>query len=145
MDNQFKNMMDLLNNPMFQQGANEYFKMAQQQGLEAAKKFWGSSINTKATASEFPDAQQMLDRMIDFSSAMGFVPLGKFEELQKAYDKLQAENQLLRDTLRDLQQTFAAENGAKAQEAWQSVVDKQLEMSREVTKSFFEALKQTPK
>ncbi len=145
MDAQIKMMMDLLNNPMFQQGANEYFKIVQQQGMEAAKKFWGSSINTSASASAFPDAQQMFDRMADFSSAMGFVPLGKYEELQKDYDKLRAENQLLRDTIRDLQQTFATENSAKAQEAWQSVVDKQLEMSREVTKSFFEALKQPPK
>ena len=133
--------MDLLNNPLFQQGANEYFKLMQQQGTEAAKKFWGSSASTTA----FPDAQQMLDRMADFTSAMGFVPLGKYEELQKENDKLRSENKLLRDTIASLQQTFAAENGAKAQEAWQSVVDKQLEMSREVTKSFFEALKQPPK
>jgi len=141
MDAQTKMMMDLLNNPLFQQGASEYFKLAQQQGIEAAKKFWGTS----ATASAFPDAQQMFERMADFSSAMGFVPMGKFEGLQKENDKLRGENQLLRDTIRDLQQTFAAENGAKAQEAWQSVVDKQLEMSREVTKSFFEALKHPPK
>jgi hypothetical protein len=141
MDNQFKNMTDLFNNPMFQQGANEYFKLMQQQGMEAAKKFWGSS----ASASAFPDAQQMFDQMAEFSKAMGFVPMGKYEELQKEQDKLRAENQLLRDTIRDLQQTFATENGVKAQEAWQSVVDKQLEMSREVTKSFFEALKQPPK
>jgi hypothetical protein len=140
MDAQTKMMMDLLNNPLFQQGASEYFKLAQQQGMEAAKKFWGTS----ATASTFPDAQQMFDRMADFSSAMGFMPLGKYEELKKENDKLRAENQLLRDTIRDLQQTFATENGAKAQEAWQTVVDKQLEMSREVTKSFFEALKQPP-
>ena len=141
MDAQTKMMMDLLNNPLFQQGANEYFKLMQQQGMEAAKKFWGSSASTTA----FPDAQQMLDRMADFTSAMGFVPLGKYEELQKENDKLRSENKLLRDTIASLQQTFSAENGAKAQEAWQSVVDKQLEMSREVTKSFFEALKQPPK
>ena len=141
MDAQTKMMMDMLNNPLFQQGANEYFKLVQQQGMEAAKKFWGSSASTTA----FPDAQQMLDRMADFTSAMGFVPLGKYEELQKENDKLRSENKLLRDTIASLQQTFSAENGAKAQEAWQSVVDKQLEMSREVTKSFFEALKQPPK
>jgi hypothetical protein len=35
-----------------------------------------------------------------------------------------------------------AEHGAKAQQAWQEIVDKQLEMSREVTKSFFDVLKQ---
>jgi hypothetical protein len=141
MEAQIKMMMDLLNNPAFQQGANEYFKLLQQQGMEAASKFWGASPN----ATMFPDAAQMMERMADFYSAMGFVPLAKFEELQKEHYKLRAEDQLLRDTIRNLQQTFSAENGAKAQEAWQSVVDKQLEMSREVTKSFFEALKQPPK
>ena len=145
MDAQTKMMMDMLNNPLFQQGANEYFKLVQQQGMEAAKKFWGASSSTSATVSAFPDAQQMFDRMADFYSAVGFVPLARVEELQKETDKLRAENKLLRDTIASLQQTFAAENGAKAQEAWQSVVDKQLEMSREVTKSFFEALKQPPK
>ncbi|HEY8119436.1 MAG TPA: hypothetical protein VIE91_09370 [Methylophilaceae bacterium] len=141
MDAQTKMMMDLLNNPLFQQGASEYFKLVQQQGMEAAKKFWGNS----ATANAFPDAQQMFDRMADFSSAMGFVPLVKYEQLQKENDKLRAENQLLRDTIRDLQQSFSAENATKAQQAWQEVVDKQLEMSREITKSFFDVLKQPPK
>lgn len=141
MENQFKNMADLFNNPMFQQGANEYFKLMQQQGLESAKKFWGSSTS----ASVFPDSQQVLDQMAEFSKMMGFVPMGKYDELQKEQDKLRAENQLLRDTISELQKTFASENSIKAQEAWQSVVDKQLEMSREVTQSFFEALKQTPK
>jgi regulator of replication initiation timing len=141
MDAQTKIMMDLLNNPLFKQGATEYFKLAQQQGLDVAKKFWGNY----PAASQFPDAQQMFERMADFSSAMGFVPIGKYDELKKENEKLSAENKLLRETLRQLQETFTSENGAKAQEAWQSIVDKQLEMSREVTKSFFEALKQPPK
>lgn len=55
------------------------------------------------------------------------------------------ENQLLRDSIASLQKTFTAESGAKAQEAWQSMVDKQLELSNEITKSFFEAMKQAPK
>ena len=130
-------MMDLLNNPLFQQGASEYFKVAQQLGMEAAKKFWGVT----AASSAFPDAQQIFDRMADFYGAMGFVPVGKFEELQKENERLRAENHLLRNTILNLLHTFAAENGAKAQEAWQSVVDKQLEISHEFTKSFFDALK----
>jgi len=50
---------------------------------------------------------------------------------------------MLSDTIRELQQKFIAENGAKAQKAWQEIVDKQLDMSREVTKSFFDVLKQS--
>ncbi len=141
MDTQTKMMMDLLNNPLFQQGATQYYKLAQQQGLKAAQKFWSSS----PSANEFPDAQQMLDRMADFSSAMGFVATDKYNKLKKENEKLSSENQLLRDTLRQLQETYSAENSEKAQEAWQNVVDKQLKMSNEITKSFFEALKQPPK
>jgi hypothetical protein len=141
MDAQTKMMMDLLNNPLFQQGASEYFKLAQQQGMEAARKFWGAS----PAANVFPDAQQMFERMADFSSALGFVPLVKYEQLQQELDKVKAENQLLRNTISDLQQSFNAENAMKAQQAWQEVVDKQLEMSREITQSFFDVLKQPPK
>jgi uncharacterized protein YlxW (UPF0749 family) len=83
----------------------------------------------------------MCERMADFTSAMGFVPLAKYEELRKEVDGLKAENQLLRDTIRELQNSFMAEGGAKAQQAWQSVIDKQLEMNREVAKGFFDAFK----
>lgn len=141
MDNQTKSWLDLMNNPLFQQAASEYFKLAQLQGLEAAKQFWGNS----ASANNFPDAQQMFDRMADFTTAIGFVPLTKYEELKKENEQLRNENQLLRDSIASLQKTFTAESGAKAQEAWQSMVDKQLELSNEITKSFFEAMKQAPK
>lgn len=132
---QFKWMMDLAANPMFKQGAGEFFIKMQQEGLEAARKFWG----TTPYATTFPDAQQIMERMADFTSAMGFVPLAKYEALQKENDSLRAENRMLRDTIRDLQQSFMAEGGAKAQEAWKEVIDKQLEMNREVAKSFFDA------
>lgn len=132
---QFKWMMDLAANPMFKQGAGEFFLKMQQEGLEAARKFWG----TTPYATTFPDAQQMMERMADFTSAMGFVPLAKFEALQKENDSLKAENRMLRDTIRELQQSFMAEGGAKAQQAWKEVIDKQLEMNREVAKSFFDA------
>jgi regulator of replication initiation timing len=85
----------------------------------------------------------MMERMADFYQSLGYVPQAKYESLLKEYAALKAENQMLADTLRDLQQRFAAENSAKAQQAWQEVVDKQLEMSREVTKSFFDVLKQS--
>ena len=59
------------------------------------------------------------------------------------FTSLKTDNQMLSDSIRELQQRFIAENSAKAHQAWQEVVDKQLEMSRNVTKSFFDVLKQS--
>ena len=138
-EQQMRMMMEMFSNPMFKQGANEFLKIAQQQGLEAANKFWGISSESQA----FPSMDKMMERASEFYQTMGFVPQAKYEELMKENATLKNENQMLRDTIRDLQQRFMAENGAKAQQAWQEIVDKQLDMSREVTKSFFDVLKQS--
>jgi regulator of replication initiation timing len=138
-EQQMRMMIEMFSNPMFKNGANEFLKIAQQQGMEAANKFWGISSQNNA----FPDAGKMLERIAEFYQTLGFVTQAKYDELMKQYASLQAENQMLSDTIRELQQRFIAENGAKAQQAWQEVVDKQLEMSREVTKSFFDVLKQS--
>jgi len=138
-EQQMRMMIEMFSNPMFKQGANEFLKIAQQQGMEAANKFWGISSENQA----FPGVDKMMERMAEFYQTLGFVPQTKYDELMKQYTSLKAENQMLSDTIRELQQRFIAENSAKAQQAWQEVVDKQLEMSREVTKSFFDVLKQS--
>lgn len=137
-EQQLRMMMEMFNNPMFKQGSEQFFKIAQQQGMEAARKFWGSAFDDKA----FPNADQIMERMADFQASFGVVPLTKYEELNKENNALKVENQLLCDTLRNLQQSFIAENSNKAQQAWQDIADKQLEMSREVTKNFFDVMKQ---
>lgn len=138
-EQQMRMMIETFSNPMFKHGANEFLKIAQQQGMEAANKFWGISSESQA----FPDVDKMMGSIAEFYQALGFVPQTKLDELMQQYASLKAENQLLSDTIRELQQRFIAENSAKAQQAWQEVVDKQLEMSREVTKSFFDVLKQS--
>jgi regulator of replication initiation timing len=138
-EQQMRMMMEMFSNPMFKQGANEFLKIAQQQGIEAANKFWGISSESQA----FPGADKMMERMGDFYQNFGFVPQAKYDDLQKENTSLKNENQMLRNTLGELQQRYMAENSAKAQQAWQEIVDKQLEMSREVTKSFFDVLKQS--
>jgi hypothetical protein len=138
-EQQMRMMIEMFSNPMFKNGANEFLKIAQQQGMEAANKFWGISSEKQA----FPGVDKMMEHMAEFYQTLGFVPQIKYDELMKQYASLKAENQMLSDTIRELQQRFIAENGAKAQQAWQEVVDKQLEMSREVTKSFFDVLKQS--
>ena len=138
-EQQMRMMMEMFSNPMFKQGANEFIKIAQQQGIEAANKFWGISSQSQA----FPSADKMMEGMKDFYQNFGFVPQAKYDDLQKENVTLKNENQMLRTTLGELQQRYMAENSAKAQQAWQEIVDKQLEMSREVTKSFFDVLKQS--
>jgi regulator of replication initiation timing len=132
-------LLEMNANPMFKQGANEFLKIAQQQGIEAANKFWGISSESQA----FPGADKMMERMGDFYQNFGFVTQAKYDEVLKEMASLKNENQMLRSTLADLQQKYMAENSAKAQQAWQDIVDKQLDMSREVTQSFFDVLKQS--
>lgn len=142
-EQQMRMMMEMFSNPLFKQSANEFIKIAQQQGLEAANKFWGiSSANTNT--SPFPTPEKMFEQMGEFYQSLGFVPQAKYDELAKECSKLKTENQTLRDTISKLQQSFAAENSAKSQQAWQEIIDKQLDMSREVTKNFFDVIKQSP-
>jgi len=138
-EQQIRMMIETFSNPMFKLGANEFLKIAQQQGMEAANKFWGISSQSQA----FPDVDKMMGSMAEFYQALGFVSQTKYDELMQQFASLKADNQLLSDSIRELQQRFMAENSAKAHQAWQEVVDKQLEMSRDVTKSFFDVLKQS--
>lgn len=138
-EQQMRMMLEMFANPVFKQGAAEFMNVAQQQGVEAAKKFWGIS----SSGQSFPDAEKMMESMAELYKTMGFVPMTKYTELQKELENLQKENLLLRETIQDLQKRFMAESNEKAQQAWQEIVDKQLEMSREVTKSFFDVLKQS--
>jgi regulator of replication initiation timing len=138
-EQQMRMMMEMFSNPMFKQGANEFLKIAQQKGIEEANKFWGISSESHA----FPGADKMMERMGELYQNFGFVPQAKYDDLQKENASLKNENQMLRNTLGELQQRYMAENSAKAQQAWQEIVDKQLDMSREVTKSFFDVLKQS--
>ena len=135
---QAKMMMEMFSNPMFRQGAGEFFSKMNQEGIDSARKFW----NDSPYAGMFPDQQQLMERLYDFYRAMGVVPLSKYEDAQKEIESLKQENAQLRNTLRDLQQSFLVEGGTKAQHAWQEVMDKQIELNREATRSFFEALNQ---
>ena len=138
-EQQIRMMIETFSNPMFKNGANEFLKIAQQQGIDAANKFWGISSQSQA----FPDVEKMMGNMAEFYQSLGFVSQTKYDELMHQFTSLKADNQMLSDSIRELQQRFIAENSAKAHQAWQEVVDKQLEMSRNVTKSFFDVLKQS--
>lgn len=133
-----KNMMELFSNPLFRNGFFEFAQKAQKEGLEAAQKFWGLSAYGKA----FPNTQDIVERMTDWYKAMGFVPREKYDELMTENEKLKAENQLLKSTIRDLQVNLFTEGGERAQELWHDIIDKQMKMNSEAASAFLEAIRQ---
>ena len=134
----FKNMTDLFANPLFRAGVTEFSQRAQREGLEAAKKFWGLSDYGKA----FPYSADMIERLNDWYQLFGFVPSAKYQELEQENASLKAENQLLKNMVKDMQLNFITEGGEKAQQAWSDIIDKQIKMNTEVANTFFEAIRQ---
>ncbi len=133
-----KNMMDLFANPLFKKGFFDFFLKMQQEGIESARKFWGGYYDKNL----FPNAPDIFEKMVDFYIILGFVPRMKYDELLKENEKLKEENRFLRDTIRELQLNIFKEGGEKMEEAWGTIIDKQLEMHKEIAKNFFELFKQ---
>jgi len=133
-----KNMMDLFANPLFRNGFSEFVTKAQMDGLESAKKFWGMSDYGKT----FPLTSDIYERLTDWYSMLGFVPSVSYNKAMEENAKLKAENQLLRNMIKDLQLNLFTEGGEKAQQVWHDIIDKQIKMNTEVANSFFEAIRQ---
>ncbi len=133
-----KNMMELFSNPLFRAGFSEFTSKAQVEGLEAAKKFWGLSEYGKT----FPYSVDMVERLNDWYSVLGFVPSAKYNQVTEENTKLKAENQLLRNMIKDLQLNLFTEGGEKAQQVWHDIIDNQIKRNAEVANTFFEAIRQ---
>ena len=133
-----KNMMELFSNPLFRAGFSEFTSKAQLEGLEAAKKFWGLSEYGKT----FPYSGDMVERLNDWYSVLGFVPSAKYNQVAEENTKLKAENQLLRNMIKDLQLNLFTEGGEKAQQVWHDIIDNQIKRNAEVANTFFEAIRQ---
>jgi hypothetical protein len=133
-----KNMLDLFSNPLFRSGFTEFFSKAQQEGLESAKKFWGFSDYGKT----YPMTADLYERLTDWYSVLGFVPSVNHKQTLDENTKLKAENQLLRNMIKDLQLNLFTEGGEKVQQVWHDIIDKQIKMNTEVANTFFEAIRQ---
>jgi len=134
-----KAMTELFTNPLFKKGFFDYFLKMQQEGIEAARKFWNLSPERNTLS---PLTGDMYERMVDFYITLGFVPRTKYDEAIKEKEKLAQENAFLKETLKQLQTDLFVEGGKKMQEEWQRVIDKQLEMHQEIAKNFFELFKE---
>jgi len=136
-EDMIKNMLDLFTNPLFKIGFSEYFLKMQQDGIEAAKKFWNLSPYSKA----FPYSQDIYERIVDFYIVLGFVPRLKYDEVLKENEDLKAENQFLKNMIKDLQLNIFTEGGEKAQQLWHGIIDKQMAMKSEIANNFYEILR----
>lgn len=129
-----KNFTNALSNPLFKMNFFEFYKKMQQEGIDAAKKFW--SMNP-ATSNLFA-TPEIFEKMIDFYIILGFVPSYKYDKLLRENEKLREENKLLKNAMQDLQYNIFKEGGEKAQQTWTDIMDKQFEMNREIAKNFFD-------
>ncbi|HXX33368.1 MAG TPA: hypothetical protein VEM15_02740 [Thermodesulfobacteriota bacterium] len=131
-------MLDLFTNPLFKKGFFDFFLKMQQEGIEEARKFWSAYADKNL----FPGATEMYERMVDFYIILGFVPRAKYDEVLKENNNLKEENRFLRDTIRELQLSLFTEGGERVQQIWHGIIDKQLEMNKEIAKNFFELFRQ---
>lgn len=136
----FRSMMELYGNPLFKKGFFDFFQKMQEEGIEAARKFWNIY---PAKDSPFPYGPEIYEKMADFYGILGFVPKMKYDEVTRENEKLRYENTFLRDTIKQLQLNILKEGGEAVQETWKTIVDKQMEMNKEIAKNFFVLLRES--
>lgn len=134
-----KNILELYNNPLFKKGFTDFFMKAQQEGIEAARKFWDMNPE-KDTLAE--NTTEIFEQMTAFYSNLGFVPKTKYNAAVKENEELKKENEFLKNTIKEMNQKVFTEGSLKLQEAWKETIDKQMEMSKEIAKYFLDLFKQ---
>lgn len=127
-------VLDLFTNPIFRKGFLEFFIKTQEEGIEAARKFW----KLYADNSLMPDAENLYERMVDFYISLGFVPKNRYDEIARERRQLEEENRFLKETIREIQLRVLSEGGDKIRDLWEGTIDKQLEANRELSKNFYE-------
>ena len=128
-------MNDMFTNPLFKMGFFDFFLKMQQEGIEAARKYWMTYAQQNSL---FPNTLDTYERMADFYIILGLVPKIRYDEVLNENKSLKDENTFLRDTIRELQINLFAEGGETAQNIWHKSIDKQLEVNKEISKNFFE-------
>lgn len=128
-------MEDLFNNPLFKTGFFDFFVKMQQEGIESARKYWGTYMEKNSL---YPNSLDMYERMADFYIIFGFIPKIRYDQVLSENKSLKEQNKFLTDTLRDLQLSLFSGGGKKAQDIWQKSIDRQLEINKEIAKTSFD-------
>lgn len=133
-----KKMLELYGDPNYQKGLQEFFIKMQQEGIEAARKFW-SQVAAREKLS--PQASEIFEQTISFYSGLGFVPKQKHDEVVEENRRLTEENRSLRRTIRELNLKVFSEGSTQVQEAWTEVVEKQMALGGQMAQSIIDLLK----
>jgi hypothetical protein len=134
-----KSMMNLFNDFLFRKGFCDFYQKMQREGLEAARMFWRSYPYKNVFC---PNALDIYEKMVDFYNSLGLAPKAKYVEAFEEHEKLHHQNTFLRETMMRLQLKMFAEGGEEVREAWESMIDKQSEVNKEIPKSFSEFFSQ---
>ena len=132
-------MEELFTKPLFNRGFLEFFSKMQQEGIEAAKRFWNLSHDGDGLV---PRAPELFERLIDFYIILGFVPRQRHERALGENEKLKRENKVLTDILRELYCSVNGNGGKHMQEVWKEIMDRQREMNRDMADMFLGFFKQ---
>jgi hypothetical protein len=130
-----KKMIELFTNPLFKIGFFEFFLKMQQEGIEAARKFWSYYAEKNNL---FPNAADIYERILDLYIILGFIPSARYDQVLNRNKILEEENRFLRDTIRQLQLNLFTEGGEKVQSLWHNIIDKQLEINNGLSKNFYD-------
>ncbi|MFI5296220.1 MAG: hypothetical protein ACHQ0Y_14500 [Thermodesulfovibrionales bacterium] len=138
-EEQHKSIITLFNDFLFRKGFFDFFRKMQREGIEAARRFWHSYPYKNVF---FLNPLDVYEKMIDFYISLGLVPKAKHDEVLEEHEKLHHQNAFLRETIMQLQMRMFAEGGEKVRKAWESIIDKQIEMNKEIAKNFSEFFRQ---
>jgi hypothetical protein len=133
-----RNWLQLWENPLFTQRFFEFFASMQQVGLETARKTWEANYRGDSLYGKPAD---LFEPMIAFYSSLGFVPKKQHDEVLAENERLKQENECLKKTLRELNLKIFTEGSLQVQKMWKETAQKQIEMSAEVAKEFFDVFK----
>ncbi len=134
-----KSIMILFNDSLFRKGFLDFFQKMQREGIEAARRSWDSYPYKSVF---LPNAIDIYEKMIDFYISLGLASKAKYEEVFEEHEKLLYQDTFLRDAIIQLQLKMFAEGGENVREAWESMIDKQIELHNEIPKNFLAFLSQ---
>lgn len=141
-ENFLKDLAALYSNPLVKSMFMDYFTRMQQEGSQAAAKFFDTAPVKKDL---FGMGSDVFEKMAEFYSGFGFVSQRKYEELLEENETLKKENKFLKEVVQKMNLKMFEEGSRGIQEAWQEGLATQLEMSKEMAKTFFELFKDIKK